>query len=122
MVEENVNTVLAVPSEGKENKPSDSGAETSTTSNTNVEQASDTQEQKVPLTNTQKVLEWMGLYYALCTGVNPPWLTVSAGGFHETSFNLGNWLLAGFSAVIGYLGGRAVVAAGRAAVKVSTGV
>lgn len=122
MAEENVNTVPVVPSEGKENESSGSGAEISTTSNDNVERASGTQGQKAPLTNTQKVLEWMGLYYALCTGVNPPWLTVSAGGFRETSFNLGNWLLAGFSAVFGYLSGRAIVAAGRVAVKAYTGV
>lgn len=75
-----------------------------------------------PMSNAQKVLEWIGLYYALSTGTNPPWLTVDAGGSKEVTFNLGNWLLAGATGVLGYVLGRAGVAVGRVAVKTYTGV
>ena len=82
----------------------------------------DTKVESVPISNSQKVIEWMGLYYSLCTGVTPPWLTVDAGGHKEVSFNLGNVLITGVGALIGYLWGRAGVAVGRVAVKAATGV
>lgn len=82
----------------------------------------ETKAETVPISNSQKVIEWIGLYYALCTGVTPPWLTVDAGGFKEVSFNLGNVLITGVGAIVGYLWGRAGVAVGRVAIKAATGV
>lgn len=114
MSEENKDAMPLAPAEGAEARAGSSSAE--------APAAQDLATESGPLSNSQKVIEWMGLYYSLCTGVTPPWLTVDAGGFKEVSFNLGNILVTGVGALIGYLWGRAGVAVGRVAVRAATGV